>query len=69
MTPMLHQRIKKDRPKAVYALVEHRGVYTHTKCMPLHTANGEQAVKGYISRLNLSKSEKTALLRYSGYGA
>lgn len=32
-------------------------------------ANGEQAVKGYISRLNLSKSEKTALLRYSGYGA
>ncbi len=31
--------------------------------------NGEQAVKGYIGRLNLSKSEKTALLRYSGYGA
>jgi hypothetical protein len=31
--------------------------------------NGESAVNAHIGKLNLSKSEKTALLKYSGYGA
>ena len=31
--------------------------------------NGEGAVKAHIGKLNLSKSEKAALLKYSGYGA
>lgn len=31
--------------------------------------NGESAVKAHIGKLNLSKSEKAALLKYSGYGA
>ena len=31
--------------------------------------NGESDVKAHIGKLNLSKSEKAALLKYSGYGA
>jgi hypothetical protein len=30
--------------------------------------NGESAVMAHIGKLNLSKSEKAALLKYSGYG-